>query len=328
MANKNDRNRVLIYLKSEESPLSLDEIRQDAAPGVPERTLRRWLTDWVESGVLLRTGVRRSTRYVSAPAKPASPGFLETIKEEHHSTVLKQLRDLWTHTSTALEGNTLSLGDTHFILEEGLTVSGKPLKDHEEVVGHARAIELVYGVLGTHITEEFIFDLHKAVQTERVIDICKPCGAWKNEANGTYVVTNDNQQTYIEYALPREVPRLMKEIIEAINAVRSLTVADAAACYAKIHAGIVHVHPFWDGNGRVARLLANIPLLKNSLPPLVIFPEKRRQYIELLAAYEIGSGRLTGDTGVWPREELLEQFTTFCEDQYRATRELLERYMF
>jgi Fic family protein len=57
--------------------------------------------------------------------------------------LLQQLRDLWTHGSAAIEGNTLTLGETKFVIEEGLTVSGKPLKDHEEVVGHARAIELL-----------------------------------------------------------------------------------------------------------------------------------------------------------------------------------------
>jgi Fic family protein len=60
------------------------------------------------------------------------------------AALLAQVRDLWTHGSTAIEGNTLTLGETKFVIEEGLTVSGKPLKDHQEVVGHARAIELLY----------------------------------------------------------------------------------------------------------------------------------------------------------------------------------------
>ena len=60
-----------------------------------------------------------------------------------HQSLLSQIRELWTHTSTALEGNTLTLGETKFVIEEGLTVSGKPLQDHQEVMGDARAIELI-----------------------------------------------------------------------------------------------------------------------------------------------------------------------------------------
>ena len=91
--------------------------------------------------------------------------FLDGLDSDLKAALLAQLRDLWTHTSTALEGNTLTLGETAFVLAEGLTVSGKPLKDHQEVVGHARAIELLYGLLGRlePITEDDLFLLHRAI---------------------------------------------------------------------------------------------------------------------------------------------------------------------
>ena len=72
--------------------------------------------------------------------------FLQNLDSDLKSALKARLRDLWTHTSTAIEGNTLTLGETKFVIEEGLTVSGKPLKDHHEVVGHARAIDLVYAI--------------------------------------------------------------------------------------------------------------------------------------------------------------------------------------
>jgi len=111
--------------------------------------------------------------------------FLTGLDSDIQKSLLGQIRDVWTHTSTALEGNTLSQGDTHFILEEGLTVSGKPIKDHQEVIGHAKAIELLYSMLGRDISESDIFELHKAVQTEVVSDIYKPYGEWKVESNST-----------------------------------------------------------------------------------------------------------------------------------------------
>lgn len=65
--------------------------------------------------------------------------FLSDLDKDLQKVLLIQLRNLWTHTSTAIEGNTLTLGETAFVLEEGLTISGKPLKDHQEVVGQIRA---------------------------------------------------------------------------------------------------------------------------------------------------------------------------------------------
>ena len=98
-----------------------------------------------------------------------------------------------------------------------------------------------------------------------------------------------------------------------------------SAFYAKIHAGIAHIHPFWDSNGRIARLLGNIPLLRAGLPPIVIPNEERRQYIQLLADYELAVGTIDRKTGVWPKPELLEDFTAFCGECYSVTRELVER---
>ncbi|GAB6044267.1 hypothetical protein [Endothiovibrio diazotrophicus] len=119
---------------------------------------------------------------VNHPLFPFLDGLDEGLKRE----VIAQLRDLWTHTSTAIEGNTLTLGETAFVLAEGLTVAGKPLKDHQEVVGHARAIDLLYRLPDEPrpVTEEDLFRLHKAVQTDIELDIDKPIGAWKVEPTG------------------------------------------------------------------------------------------------------------------------------------------------
>ena len=104
--------------------------------------------------------------------------FLANLDPDLQKALMTQLRNLWTHTSTAIEGNTLTLGETAFVLEEGLTIAGKPLKDHEEVVGHARAIDLVYDLVkeGRELSEPDLFALHKAVQTEVIVDVYKPVG--------------------------------------------------------------------------------------------------------------------------------------------------------
>ncbi len=252
--------------------------------------------------------------------------FLEGLDSDIQHALLNQLRDLWTHTSTAIEGNTLTLGDTKFILDEGLTVSGKPIKDHQEVIGHAKGIELIYACIGRDITEEDLFSLHKAVQAEVVTDIYKPYGAWKVEPNGTYALDDAGKQVFIEYAAPAHVPALMKMIIDAINTASQTAIAlkTAPAIYAKIHMGIAHTHPFWDGNGRIARLVANIPLLNSGLPPLVIPGEQRREYIETLAQYQREVGKISAQTGVWPDEAKLLAFIRFCENAYASTQALVD----
>lgn len=253
--------------------------------------------------------------------------FLSGLDKDIQHALLCQLRDLWTHTSTALEGNTLTLGETRFVLEEGLTVSGKPVVDHQQVIGHARAIELIYDLLGKTITEQHVFDLHKAVQNDMVIDIYKPYGAWKLEPNGTYTVDEHGQPVFLEYAPPEAVPTLVEEILHFINHIKfsEVTLNTAPTIYAKIHMGIAHTHPFWDGNGRIARLIANIPLLNAGLPPIVIARTDRKEYIETLARYQLAIGAINQKTGVWPQSERLADFEHFCEKSYGITQQLVRQ---
>ena len=332
MARKAQREAVLAVLMRSSAPLSAAEIARRAGPVLPQRTLRRWLSEWVALGLIANSGVGRATRYQSvaaaaadAASAPSPLGFLRGLDNDLQRELLAQIRDLWTHTSTALEGNTLTLGDTHFVLQEGLTISGKPIKDHQEVIGHARAIDLLYRCLNEPLNESIVFELHQAVQTQQVSDINNPIGAWKVEPNGTHMVTEDGRQVFIEYAMPSSVPVLMTEIIEFTNAVNvdNISAITAHECYSRIHMAIVHVHPFWDGNGRIARLLANIPLLKAGLPPLTIPEEQRRTYIQQLADYQVTIGQLDETTGVWPDVSLLAGFNRFCESCYGAIRNLV-----
>lgn len=324
MADKLNKEALLSCFNETES-LSIHEVSERLSYKVAERTLRRWLSDAVNNGQLIRLGQKRATRYSLAQPSKAVPSFLQGYSEEQQKLLLSQLRDLWTHTSTAIEGNTLSLGDTHFILEEGLTVSGKSLKEHQEVLGHASAIELMYKALDKSISEQLCFDLHKAVQTEIIHDIDKPYGAWKVVPNYTYTVDENEQQVSLEYAKPQYVPVLMKSVLDTINAsnMSQLSLSSAPKVYAKIHAAIAHIHPFWDGNGRIARLLANVPLLKSGLPPIIIPKEQRRLYIQLLASYELKVGELTPQTGPWPSIAELKNFEQFCIDCYQQTRNLI-----
>ena len=144
LAEKLSKRHIFAALRRAGNALSLPELSAAIEHAIPERTLRRWLSQWVHDGQLVRSGNRRSTRYRLADDLPTPEfEFLNGLNESRRIALLAQLRDLWTHHSTAVEGNTLTLGDTHFVLEQGLTISGKPIKDHQEVIGHARAIDIL-----------------------------------------------------------------------------------------------------------------------------------------------------------------------------------------
>ena len=139
------------------------------------------------------------------------------------------------------------------------------------------------------------------------------------------VIGFEGKPIYLEYAHPSDVGVLMSEVIAFINETNQFeSPQDAIKAYAMIHAAIAHIHPFWDGNGRIARLVANIPLLKAGLPPIVVPSEHRREYIQLLANYELNVGKLTNSTGVWPELNLLVDFEMFCNQCYEQTLRIID----
>ena len=162
--------------------------------------------------------------------------FYDGLDADLKAALLVQVRNLWTHTSTAIEGNTLTLGETDFVLSEGLTIAGKPLKDHQEVVGHARAIDLIYGMLDRGaIGEQDLFEMHRAVLTESVTDIYSPAGAWKREPNSVSAVASDGRQAVIEFPRPERIPGLMNGWLDRFNRLAPETAEAAVEAYATSH---------------------------------------------------------------------------------------------
>jgi Fic family protein len=250
--------------------------------------------------------------------------FLSGLDNDLQKALLIQLRNLWTHTSTAIEGNTLTLGETAFVLEEGLTISGKPLKDHEEVVGHARAIDLVYDLVhnNTAFTEKELFSLHKAVQTQVIIDVYKPIGGWKKEPNSTVGVIDDKQVVF-EYGPPGDITLLMENWFELYRkidkALNSKDRQQVLMAYVQLHISFVRIHPFFDGNGRLARLIANIPVLRSGLPPIIIPRQQRKQYIDALSGYHFSVGQIKAGDTLLPNQDALQPFAIFCEQAWEES---------
>jgi len=251
--------------------------------------------------------------------------FYEGLPEDIFSSLLKQISALWTHDSTAIEGNTLTLGETIKVLELGLTISGKSLKDHEEVYGHAKAIELIHVLVNReNIDSEDLFNLHRCVMQKSAIDSMKPVGNWKRDHNGTTGM-RDGKPVYMEYASPSDTPKLMSRWIKEFN--RKLGTADsqvkAINVYSWAHLSFVRIHPFFDGNGRIARLIANLPLLRCGQPPLLISMNRRAEYIDLLWAYQNAVGQIKADDRLLTPHATISLFKTMLRAEWKETAEMV-----
>lgn len=259
-------------------------------------------------------------------AQSRTTAFFNDLPDDIRTGLLKQLTALWTFDSTSIEGNTLTLGETIKILEHGLTISGKPLKDHEEVYGHAKAVELIYSLITKEkIRAEDLFDLHRCVMQKSPIDALRPIGAWKRDYNGTTGVIEE-KPVYMEYASPRETPQLMSRWIKQFN--RKLLSATspirAINLYAWTHLTFVRIHPFFDGNGRIARLIANLPLLKCGHPPLLISQARRSVYIDLLWDYENAVGVIQNNDRLLPPHPAIARFKALLREEWRESARIVD----
>ena len=187
--------------------------------------------------------------------------------------VLKQIKAYFkisfTYTSNAIEGNTLSLSETKIIIEDGITIGGKPVKDHLEVIGQANAYDLLFDIARNNndITEEIILRLHHMLYNN--IEESK-AGKYRD---CNVLITGS------EYELPKynEIPQLMKNFCaEILNKKASMHPVEFSAW---LHERLVSIHPFIDGNGRTARLIMNLALLQAGYNIITIPPVVRNDYI-------------------------------------------------
>lgn len=189
--------------------------------------------------------------------------------------LLKEIREYYrvglTYTSNAIEGNSLTESETKVVLEEGITIGGKRLIEHLEAIGHSDAYNYIYNLIkNTEITVEDICRLHHLFYFR--ID---------EENAGRYrktraIITG----SHYSLPVPAQLPDLMEELVIAIKKFRKEKHPVEAAALA--HKEFVFIHPFVDGNGRVARLLMNLILLQEGYEIAIIPPVVRNQYIQAL----------------------------------------------
>jgi len=187
-----------------------------------------------------------------------------------------------TYTSNAIEGNTLTRRETAVVIEKGITVGGKSLKEHLEATNHAKALDFVHAIIDkntTHIIAKDILVIHEIIL--KGIDD-NNAGQYRNVAvriSGSVVVMPN----------PRKVPDLMDEFQIWLTDQHDL---HPIAFAAEAHYKLVTIHPFIDGNGRSARLLMNLLLMIYGYPPAIIRKRDRLAYIGALEKAQLGGSKL------------------------------------
>jgi len=217
------------------------------------------------------------------------------MQPERWQAVMGKLKMEWIYDSNAIEGSTLTLGETIFFLRESLTVEGKPLKDFVDARNHADAIDFLYDVINDQrpITEGLIKEINglllKGVEYTDAID---PTGkkTRKKTNPGQYKKTPNTvlqlDGTIHDYTDPLHVITEMEALIAWIDG--HIDSQHALITGAVAHYNLTRIHPFGDGNGRGARLLMNLILMEKLLPAAVIRNEQRRLYLDTLAKADKG----------------------------------------
>lgn len=203
----------------------------------------------------------------------------------------KDLNIKWTYNSTGIEGNSYTLNQTRVLLAEGITIGGKRLVEHLEIIGHSEAIEYLEDTIENNVelTEREIKNIHSLV-TKDIENVNS--GAYRN--NAVYISGSKH--------IPPQ-PYLVSEKMEELmfwynNESKNIHPVEKAAI---LHGEFVSIHPFIDGNGRTARLLLNFELMKNNYPAIIIEIEEREKYFDALEV-----GNLSGN---W------DKFTDFIKEK-------------
>lgn len=209
-----------------------------------------------------------------------------------------------TYTSNAIEGNTLSPVETTLVIEKGITIGGKPLKDHLEALDHYDAIRYVRELARQQapLTESDVRNLHKLVMQRSAPEIA---GQYADLPR--YVRTDTGRHSFPS---PAEVPALMGDFASWLA-----TAPDTPDTAFLAHRRLVAIHPFNDGNGRVARLLMNLSLIRGGYPPLAVRPEDRLEYIRSLQQEQAGQGAESFNALLYRRlDETLREYLSALQE--------------
>ncbi len=222
---------------------------------------------------------------------------LRPFDPETEQSIERKLRIDWTYNSNAIEGNQVSRGETQLFLEHGLTAKGKPFKDYLDIRGHDEAVRFLKDLVSRKepLTEAVVRELHKILLVEsyeipaETLDGAKSTklvklGEYKTLPNHVKLADGSIHR----YSTPEETPAHMGDLMEWYRTQLNSAELHPVIIAALFHHRFTAIHPFDDGNGRMARLLMNLILMQHHLPPAVFRAAKRSEYLFALHQADVG----------------------------------------
>ena len=252
---------------------------------------------------------------------------LQPLKPEDQNRLNRKLMLEFNYNSNHMEGNTLTYGQTKLLLMFGETMGSAKLHDYQEMKAHNVGLDLTKIEAADKerpLTENFIRELNKTILVE---DFLKKddkhsnsykihVGVYKTRPNSVITLTGE----IFEYASIEETPALMNDLVTWYNDAEKQGVLNPVELAALFHYRYIRIHPFEDGNGRVARLLMNYILFRHNFPMIVIQSADKENYLRILHQCDIVVGENPSDAAVC-NEKQISPFVNYLE--YLAEHSLL-----
>ena len=218
--------------------------------------------------------------YERALEKKKRLDSLRPLNKFQLNKIKEQFNIEYVYNSTSIEGNTLSLNETKLILEEGITIGGKSMREHLDVINQKKAIEWINEFAkkkSKEISEADIIALHR-ITLKGISDYW--AGRYKTSQNRILGSRLKTTPPYKVHAEMQNLIYIMNSNPQHYNIIELVAV---------IHHELVKIHPFVDGNGRTARLLTNLILIKEGYPPIIIKNKDRKKYFDTLEKAHFGN---------------------------------------
>ena len=230
---------------------------------------------------------------------------LQPLSERDRDRLSRKFTIEFNYNSNHLEGNTLTYGQTELLLLFGKVVGEAEMKDFEEMKASNVGLLMMKeqsSLKDTPLTQTFIRQLHLTLLREdytvyrtlpdgSVTSYVIHAGCYKTRPNSVITRYGDR----FEYASPEETPALMTDLVDWYNQAEASGEYDPVELAALFHYRYIRIHPFEDGNGRIARLLVNYILARHGYPMVVVRSRKKKDYLEALHQSDLVVGRVPSD---------------------------------
>ena len=230
---------------------------------------------------------------------------LQPLKEKDRDRLSRRFTVDFNYNSNHIEGNTLTYGQTEILLLFGKVIGEANVKDVQEMAASNVGLRMMTeeaAVKEMPLTQNFIRTLHRTllredytvyrdlpggVQTSYTVH----AGTYKTRPNSVITRYGDR----FEYASPEETPGLMTDLVDWYNAAEREGRLSPVELAALFHYRYIRIHPFEDGNGRIARLMVNFILSRHDCPMIVVRSRKKSEYLEALHQADLAVGPVPSD---------------------------------